>query len=333
MCIRAGRLVQRFGIPLEARIRRLAAAARRAPQKQASTRLDNSKATILTVAHAPAATNAFDRLTWARKLVRPAAENGGRIALLIVGANSEDYAQIAEALLSGLSAASFALPSFRSKRAPRRAHTVYVLDARGGIDAAAITAEATGNNIARWLTAMPPNMLDAAGYREFIEKAAAEYAIEFEFLDEAALDSRGAGAFLAVSQGNASRDAGIAILRYKPKDPLGRIALIGKGIVFDTGGNNLKPFRGMLDMHMDMQGSGVALGLLVALKLQQVPYEVENVARHFGESNLSARIQIAGCRNCLQRHDDSGHPHRCRRQNGARRHSGAGCAIETQSDD
>jgi len=53
------------------------------------------------------------------------------------------------------------------------------------------------------------------------------------------------------------------------------VALVGKGIVFDTGGTNLKPAAGMLDMHGDMQGSAVALGTLLALTLLEAPFAVD----------------------------------------------------------
>ena len=53
------------------------------------------------------------------------------------------------------------------------------------------------------------------------------------------------------------------------------LTLVGKGVLFDTGGTNLKPFKGKLDMHMDMQGSAVALGTLLALKELEVPYAVD----------------------------------------------------------
>ncbi|MGI9200780.1 MAG: M17 family metallopeptidase, partial [Woeseiaceae bacterium] len=43
------------------------------------------------------------------------------------------------------------------------------------------------------------------------------------------------------------------------------VSLVGKGIIFDTGGTNLKPFASMLDMHGDMQGSAVALGTFLAI--------------------------------------------------------------------
>jgi leucyl aminopeptidase len=65
-------------------------------------------------------------------------------------------------------------------------------------------------------------------------------------------------------------------LSYRPTRaaPPG-VALVGKGILFDTGGTNLKPFKGMLDMHTDMQGSAVALGSLLALAELGVPYSVD----------------------------------------------------------
>ena len=69
-----------------------------------------------------------------------------------------------------------------------------------------------------------------------------------------------------------SPDAGIVHLAWRPK---GRshpdVALVGKGIIFDTGGTNLKPFRAMLDMHHDMCGSAVALGVLLAITRLKLP--------------------------------------------------------------
>jgi leucyl aminopeptidase len=50
---------------------------------------------------------------------------------------------------------------------------------------------------------------------------------------------------------------------------------VGKGILFDTGGTNLKPFKSMLDMHTDMGGSAVALGIFLSLTKLAVPYPVD----------------------------------------------------------
>ena len=137
-------------------------------------------------------------------------------------------------------------------------------------------AQALGNNIARWFTALPPNELDAKNYRRFIKALVARHGIRMTMLGESKLAELGANAFLAVSQGNAKRDAGIIQLRYRPRGINDAdLVLVGKGILFDTGGTNLKPFKSMLDMHMDMEGSAVALGTLIALATLEVPYGVD----------------------------------------------------------
>src|SRR5690606_18257699 len=137
-------------------------------------------------------------------------------------------------------------------------------------------AASLGTNVARWFTALPPNELTATSYRRAIAELAKRHGLTTEFLDERALAARGAGAFLAVAQGNAARDAGIVRVRYRPaRRGAPVLALVGKGILFDTGGTNLKPFKGMLDMHTDMQGSAVALGALLALAELGVPYSAD----------------------------------------------------------
>jgi leucyl aminopeptidase len=53
------------------------------------------------------------------------------------------------------------------------------------------------------------------------------------------------------------------------------LSLVGKGIIFDTGGTNLKPFLAMADMHIDMGGSAVAVGALLAMTELDLPYLVD----------------------------------------------------------
>ncbi len=66
-------------------------------------------------------------------------------------------------------------------------------------------------------------------------------------------------------------------LRYRPgsKSAKADLSLIGKGIIFDTGGTNLKPFEFMLDIHGDMQGSAVALGTFLAISEMNLPIAVD----------------------------------------------------------
>src|SRR5690606_9851503 len=87
----------------------------------------------------------------------------------------------------------------------------------------------------------------------------------------------GAGAFLAVAQGNQDQSAGIVRLQYRPAagTDTPAVSLVGKGIIFDTGGNNLKPFLSMADMHIDMGGSAVAVGALLAMTELEYPHAVD----------------------------------------------------------
>jgi leucyl aminopeptidase len=213
----------------------------------------------------------FAWLTLARKLAAEVrAGRPAKVGVMTAGAPDDIAPAWLEAAISGLLAAEGLMPRFRSKppSSTPRMSTITLLDEAPQLDLERIRAEAEGNHLARWLTALPPNRLDAAGYRRLLEELAGREGWELSYLDEQALGELGAGAFLAVARSNPRRDAGIARLKYRPKgqaDGAPRVALVGKGICFDTGGTNLKPFRAMLDMHEDMQGSAVALGSLLAL--------------------------------------------------------------------
>ena len=135
----------------------------------------------------------------------------------------------------------------------------------------------------------------------------------FKFHGEAALRRLGAGAFLAVSRGNGTRDAGIARLTYRPRGGAApALSLVGKGICFDTGGTNLKPHKSMLDMHTDMEGSAVALGSLYALHALRSPMAVDCwLAITENRIGPLAYKPQDGAR--LQWHDHPGDTHRTRK--------------------
>jgi leucyl aminopeptidase len=125
-------------------------------------------------------------------------------------------------------------------------------------------AVALGNLLARELTVLPPNELTPATYRQRVRRLAAQHGWRHEEYDLRRLRRMGAGAFVAVAQGSPEADAAIVHLRYRHPRARDRIALVGKGICFDTGGHNLKSARHMHGMHEDMNGSAVALGILLA---------------------------------------------------------------------
>ncbi|HLD08607.1 MAG TPA: leucyl aminopeptidase family protein, partial [Methylophilaceae bacterium] len=140
---------------------------------------------------------------------------------------------------------------------------------------AAVQARVAGNTLTRSLTMLPPNDLTPGIYRDKIARLAKEHGWKREEFDMKKLQKMGAGAFVAVGQGSEPQDAAIVHLSYAPKAAKKHIALVGKGICFDTGGHNLKPARYMHGMHEDMNGSAVALGILLAATQSKLPIRID----------------------------------------------------------
>jgi leucyl aminopeptidase len=240
-------------------------------------RLPNGRATLAVVGFVKEGTSAFQRLRLAGRLMREALKPGvAELQVHAVGLTTGGARAVLEALASAALAAAAPMPSRRSK--PRHRSDLRRVSIAGGrgLDLAAIAAEAEGNHLARWLAMLPPNELDVAGYRRVLRALAAREGWRYRFQGERDLRRLGAGAFLAVSRGSGQRTSGIVRLRYRPRGRVVRhIALVGKGICFDTGGINLKPHRSMYLMHGDMQGSAVAVGTLLALARRRIPVAVD----------------------------------------------------------
>ncbi len=158
-----------------------------------------------------------------------------------------------------------ALPSRKKKAAATELARIVLHGATLDGELPRLAAAAEGSLLCRELTLLPPNELTPELYRQRIRKFAREHGWEVEEFDLKRLRRMGAGAFVAVAQGSAEEDAAIVRLRRRARGKRTRAALVGKGICFDTGGHNLKSAQYMHGMHKDMNGSAVALGLLLAL--------------------------------------------------------------------
>jgi leucyl aminopeptidase len=225
----------------------------------------------------PEATS-FELLCSARKIAAELrAQDPAAVLLHITGFDKSTAARLTEALGAAILAAVCPMPSYKSETdKPAALKRIDIHGLEQPVDLAQVQAESIGNHLARWLSALPANELTPAVYREFIGQLAADEGWKMDFLDTRALARRKAGAFLAVAQASPVDDAGIVHLRYRPATHGGQsLALVGKGICFDTGGVNVKPARYMNGMHEDMQGSAVALGTLLALSRLQVDHPVD----------------------------------------------------------
>lgn len=127
-----------------------------------------------------------------------------------------------------------------------------------------IIAEA--QNLTRDLVNEPPNRLVPATLAERAKEMAGESGLECEVLDEQAMQELGMGALLGVAQGSSNRPFLISI-KYQPSLAAGQdhLALIGKGVTFDTGGISIKPAEGMEKMKYDMAGAAAVIGAMRAI--------------------------------------------------------------------
>ena len=233
-----------------------------------STRINNKRQTALHIGTASTSDPAFERLTFARRLIASVnQEKPAALGIWIAGFSAEDQALLVREFVAAALAAAFVMPDFKKESAPPPIRSLKILGLNERIDLSRVEAEARGNNMTRWLTSMPPNKLDAVEYAAVLSELAKEHDWQFRKYGIAELGKMKAGAFLAVAQGNADDSACMIRLGYRPssRKAAPKLTLVGKGIIFDTGGTNLKPFNSMLDMHIDMGGSALAVGTLVAI--------------------------------------------------------------------
>ena len=243
-----------------------------------TSRLANKKQTLVIAGTTTPGASAFDQLTLGRKLAAAAGtQKAGSLGICALGFKPDAQTRVVNNVLAAALAAGFRLPAYKEKATPARFNSIRLLGLDAHLDTSRTEAEAKGNNLARWLTTLPPNLLNAASYTDFVRGLAKERQWQFKRYSTKELQQLGAGAFLAVAQGNEDDSAGIVRLRYRPtsKNAKADLSLVGKGIIFDTGGTNLKPFQSMLDMHGDMQGSAVALGTFLAISELKLPIGVD----------------------------------------------------------
>ena len=124
-------------------------------------------------------------------------------------------------------------------------------------------------NFARDLANEPPNILTPTEMALRAKKMARLAGLKCEILDEAQMSRLGMGSLLSVSKGS-EQPAKLIVLKYEPKKRVKNgdlLALVGKGITFDTGGISLKPGDGMEAMKYDMSGGASVLGTMRAVGL------------------------------------------------------------------
>ncbi len=136
-------------------------------------------------------------------------------------------------------------------------------DAKAGIERGRIIAEAA--NFGREVINEPSNIMTPTELARQAEEVAKSYGLELDVLEESQMKELGMGSLLGVAQGSAE-PAKLIVLSYTPKTKSDEtVAIVGKGITFDTGGISIKPADGMEKMKYDMAGGATTIAAMRAI--------------------------------------------------------------------
>ncbi len=180
------------------------------------------------------------------------------------------------ALLGAYSFDDFRVDSKAAQKSPVDRITLAVKDAKDAETVAAVArakAIAGAVNFARNLVNTPSGDLPPAALADAAADAVSDLAVEVEILDEGALEARGYGGILGVGKGSANPPR-LARLAYRPVGATAHLALVGKGITFDTGGISIKPSLNMHEMKGDMGGAAAVAAAVVAIAKLGLPVNV-----------------------------------------------------------
>ncbi len=194
------------------------------------------------------------------------------------GSKSFPAAALAAQIAAGFALRSYTFDHYKTKKkdkdaAPQLSSLELVLDDAPAAQKAfaPLDAEIKGVFFARDLVNEPPNVLYPDSYAKRIAATLKPLGVSVEIMDEKKLAKLGMGGILGVGQGS-EKPPRIVVMRWdggSKKTKNKPVALVGKGMTFDTGGISIKPAAGMDEMKMDMGGSAAVVGTMMALALKK----------------------------------------------------------------
>jgi leucyl aminopeptidase len=191
---------------------------------------------------------------------------------VVLGLPAADPAAV-EAVATGALLGAYTFHRFRGRTADHSKPGVrsFVVATGPGSDARAARsglararALADGITLARDLVNTPPNAMTPAAFADIAQREGTAAGLTVSVLDDKALRKGGYGGILGVGQGSSNPPRLVRVAYRHPKAK-GHLALVGKGITFDSGGLSIKPAAGMELMKSDMSGAAAVLGVMLAL--------------------------------------------------------------------
>lgn len=199
-----------------------------------------------------------------------------RVALALPAGSAENVAAVAE----GAALGAYSFLHYKSGEAKRGSspveHIAIVTELKdkhikGVLDRAEVVGQAV--RASRDLINTPPNDLYPDSFAEIVKDLAKGSRLKVKVWDEKDLEKGGFGGILGVGQGS-SRPPRLVRVEYSPAKPAAHVALVGKGITFDSGGLSLKPAAAMDTMKLDMGGAATVLSAIQAAEQLQLPVKV-----------------------------------------------------------
>lgn len=194
-----------------------------------------------------------------------------RVAVVFTDALRSYGAAAAEGALLG----GYRFDDYRTSDEPKRAQTVVLFADAADADIARAKAVAEAVALTKDLITTPGQWLGPADLADRAVEAVADLDVTVEVLDENELAAQGFGGILGVGQGS-ERPPRFVRMSYAPADATSHLALVGKGITFDTGGLWLKPAASMVGMKYDMAGAASVLAVLRAVATLRLPIRVSS---------------------------------------------------------
>ncbi|HWE39842.1 MAG TPA: leucyl aminopeptidase [Isosphaeraceae bacterium] len=207
---------------------------------------------------------------------RLAGKPRGKVAVLVP--DEGDQAAIASSLTEGLVVGTVG-PDLRKQERGRHPFESLVIVAPGtdpaALDESVRRGEVVGNavNSARELVNTPPAEKTPALLAERVKSLAIEAGVKVEVWDERRIESERFGGLMGVASGS-DHPPRFVVLSYHNGGDRPTIALVGKGVTFDSGGLSLKPSASMEDMKSDMTGAAVVAASIAAAARLKLPVNV-----------------------------------------------------------
>ncbi len=165
--------------------------------------------------------------------------------------------------------------SYRQKGHARRINTALIHSLNVAIDQASILAESTNNT--RDLVNTPPQLATPAYIAEQAKNIASKHGLKCQILQQADLEREKMGAMLAVARASTQAPYLIHLSYIPEKKSRAKIALVGKGLTYDSGGLSLKPADYMTTMKADKGGGCATLGIISAVAQLKLDVEVHAI--------------------------------------------------------